>query len=120
MAKKDQSFPTWSFDEACASIQWTETSSITIEATTDKETSADLVLIGIFAKKDKDGPHVLADSAKAVDESIDGALSEILEENQMSFQGAAGTISPTYRHRAGGKVRVWHQCHFAEWPTVPY
>ena len=121
MSKMDQSFKTWSFDEPCTTMAWTEMSKATLTAT-DKgenwEEAADIVVVGVYApKKDEtkeeqgdddkeEEPTVtLEGAAKSLDEKLGGALSNLMLENAKAFQhGAeAGSMTPILRVFRDGK-----------------
>jgi leucyl aminopeptidase len=120
MSKMDQSFPTWSFDESCKTMAWTEmvSASLSMTTNTDKwEEDADLVLVGVFAPKqeedelEKDEEVTveveLSGKAKELDDKLGGALSCVISENAKSFKhGAkAGSTTPTLRLFSEGKLR---------------
>ena len=76
---------------------------------------ADLVLVGVMAppveeKDDVDAeddvpPMTLTGVAKQIDDSLDGALSALIEENAKTFKNgaSAGSTTPTLRVMAPGK-----------------
>ena len=49
--KKDQSFPTWSFDKPCTRMEWNDMVTATIRVTSDVASyqDSDLILVGIYA-----------------------------------------------------------------------
>jgi hypothetical protein len=49
-SKKDQSFPTWSFDKPCGSMEWNDLVTATLSASTNTTSyqASDLVLIGVY------------------------------------------------------------------------
>ena len=116
-SKKDQSFQTWSFDGPCPTMAWSEL----VDATLKMETSykdADLVIVGVMAPPveeedddddtDNDVPLLtLTGTAKEIDESLDGALSNLIEENNKAFKNGsgAGSTTPTLRVMSGGKTK---------------
>jgi leucyl aminopeptidase len=122
MSKMDQSFKTWSFDEPCTTMAWTEMSKATLTAT-DKgenwEEAADLVVVGVYAPKKDDTKEeeggdddkeeeptvTLEGAAKSLDEKLGGALSNLMLENAKAFQhGAeAGSMTPILRVFRDGK-----------------
>lgn len=118
-AKKDQSFPTWSFDKPCTSIEWNELAPVDLSITSEKNyQESDLVMVGVFAPtteeedddeatEEKSTPIELSGLAKEIDDSLGGALKELMEENSKAFKGGAqaGSTTPTLRVRgADGKV----------------
>ena len=114
-------FPTWSFDEHCHSMGWTELASPDMTATADlADDGADLVIVGVSApakendddddndddageKKDQP-PPVLTGRAKELDEELGGVLSEWMAENAKAFKNGAkaGDATPTLRLAAAG------------------
>lgn len=122
MSKMDQSFTTWSFDEACKTMEWTELAPGSLSFSTDTtnwEEGADLVVVGVFApkkdeeededesKKDEEPTVELTGGAKALDEKLEGALSDIMLENAKEFKhgATAGSTTPTLRIISGGKTQ---------------
>lgn len=121
MSKMDQSFKTWSYDEPCTTMAWTDFSKSTLSATDmtdDWEKDSDLVVVGVFAPKkdekedddedakEEEEPTVtLEGAAKALDEKLGGALSNAMLENAKAFQhGAeAGATTPAVRVFVEGK-----------------
>jgi hypothetical protein len=63
----NQSFPTWSFDKACASMEWTGMSgaTLTVESANTladiSGDSADLILIGVMAPAKADPTIAICD-----------------------------------------------------------
>lgn len=120
MSKKDQSFPTWSFDEPCASMAWSELVSASISVG-DSYEDADLVLVAVVAppkpddeeesdddEKDKNLPPLeLSGKAKEIDDSLGGALSDLIQENGKTFKNGAkaGSTTPTLRVLSEGKSK---------------
>lgn len=124
-SKMDQSFTTWSFDKPCQSMEWNQLVDATLSvASADKAAveGADLVMIGVYApakddededaeddKKEEEEPTVtLSGIAKEIDDSLGGALTELMLDNAKDFKhGAeAGSTTPTARViSADGKVR---------------
>ena len=120
MSKMDQSFKTWSFDEPCTTMAWTEVSKATL-TTADKvenwEETADLVVVGVYAPKkdeteeaddkeeDEEPTVTLEGAAKSLDEKLGGALSNLMVENAKAFKhGAdAGSMTPILRVFRDGK-----------------
>ncbi len=137
-SKKDQSFPSWSFDKACGSMEWNELVTATISTSTDTASyqETDLVLIGVYPppektagasdeeEKDKLAPPEihLVGFAKELDERLGGALTEVLTENHESFQHGAsvGSTTPTLRYASPtirhGKVRFYFK-QLARFPS---
>ncbi len=116
-SKKDQSFQTWSFDGPCPTMAWTELVDAKLKMETSYE-DADLVIVGVMAPPveeedddddtNKDVPLLtLTGTAKAIDESLDGALSNLIEENNKDFKNGsgAGSTTPTLRVMSGGKSK---------------
>jgi len=126
-SKMDQSFPTWSFDKHCATMEWNAVSEavLTVESADDlaaATASADLIMIGIQAppkaQEDSDAesddddddadadetPVTLTGMAAELDESLGGALSGFLQEHAKTFKGGAkmGAMTPTLRVVANG------------------
>lgn len=120
MSKKDQSFPTWSFDKPCTGMEWNTVVPATLTATSDmKYQDSDLIIVGIYAPTtttdeeddSEEGteppPVVLTGVAKEIDESLGGILSEVINDNAKSFKAGAnaGSMTPTVRVvNPGGKV----------------
>ena len=116
-SKKDQSFPTWSFDKPCTSMEWNELVPATLTATADMSSNSDLIIVGIYApasndEDDEDAPEapvVLQGAAKAIDETLGGILSEVINDNSKTFKAgaSAGSMTPTVRVATpGGKVSL--------------
>lgn len=125
-SKMDQSFKTWSFDEPCKTMAWTELSSATIVPAAKSDGwngDADLVIVGVFApKKDGDDDEeeetddkkeeeeeepatVLVAGAQEIDGELGGALTNLMVENAKEFKhGAkAGSKTPTLRLYTDGR-----------------
>lgn len=124
--KKDQTFPTWSFDEPCTSMEWStlveaELSLAPVESV-EKAMDADLVLVAIRAPpkpeeeeedeesddKDKDVPVVeLTGMAKSIEDAMGGALSDVIAENNKAFKNGAkaGATTPVARMAMDGKSK---------------
>ena len=125
---------TWTFDKPATSMEWTELPSLelgvsTSECEDDDVDSADLVIVGVHAdksssdeeeggddKEDGDGDGddhasaskvTLTGRAKALDESLAGALTQIMADNAKKFKGGAvaGTVTPTMRIPSNGRTR---------------
>eukprot|EP00522_Entomoneis_paludosa_P006074 CAMPEP_0172442352 /NCGR_PEP_ID=MMETSP1065-20121228/2809_1 /TAXON_ID=265537 /ORGANISM="Amphiprora paludosa, Strain CCMP125" /LENGTH=628 /DNA_ID=CAMNT_0013192189 /DNA_START=169 /DNA_END=2055 /DNA_ORIENTATION=- len=129
VSKKDQTFPTWSFDEPCASMEWS--SLISAEMTlapvesADKALEADLLVVGIMAPakpdeeeekdeeeedEDKEEPTVeLVGMAKELEDAMggDGILSGLIAENNKAFKNGAkaGSTTPVTRIVVGGQAK---------------
>ncbi|CAJ1904234.1 unnamed protein product [Cylindrotheca closterium] len=119
MSKMDQTFETWSFDEPCKTMSWTEISeaSLSVAGLSDNWDDSDLVLIGVFApkkeesdededdKKEEEPTVEISGEAKAYDEKMGGALSNLMIENFKAFKNgaSAGSVTPTLRVFADGK-----------------
>jgi len=128
-SKKDQSFPTWSFDKPCTRMEWNDMVTATIRVTSDVASyqDSDLILVGIYAPPTPDAatkgdgeedpdeaeakeppPVVLTGVAKEIDDSLGGILTEVIHDNAKTFKAGAkaGTMTPTVRVATpGGKVR---------------
>lgn len=120
-SKMDQSFPTWSFDKPCQSMEWNQLVEAGLSVgTADKAAveDADLVMIGVYApakddedddeeEKEEEEPTVsLNGLAKEIDDSLGGALTELMLDNAKAFKhgAGAGTTTPTARVISDGKV----------------
>lgn len=120
MSKMDQTFETWSFHEPCKTMAWTDISeaSLSVADLSDNWDDADLVVIGVFApkkeeseeddeddKKDEDSTAELHGEAKAYDEKLGGALSNLMIENFKAFKNgaSAGSVTPVLRVFKDGK-----------------
>mmetsp|Transcript_15552 Transcript_15552/g.34680 ORF Transcript_15552/g.34680 Transcript_15552/m.34680 type:complete len:649 (-) Transcript_15552:214-2160(-) len=116
--KKEAPFETWSFDAHCKAMEWTPLPSLTLTVSSEfAPLDADLVLVGVFApakedngddddedddKGDGDGeedPPVLTGEARALDEKLGGALTDLMAENAKAFKNGstAGSSTPTLR-----------------------
>jgi leucyl aminopeptidase len=132
-SKMNQSFPTWSFDKACASMEWTGMSgaTLTVESAdvsgTDADADADLIMIGVMAPAktaadndndvvdddsddegdDTEVPVTLTGMAAELDAEMGGALSAFLVENHKTFKGGAkmGSVTPTLRLVTPGSTK---------------
>lgn len=124
-AGKEPTFPTWSFDEPCQSMEWNSlidaSLAIKADATAD-DADADLVVIGIMAPpkdenddKDEDEedsddkeekPVVLSGVAADLDTVTGGALTAVLTENAKDFKMGAkmGSTTPIVRVASNGKT----------------
>jgi leucyl aminopeptidase len=97
-------FPTWTFDTACPSMEWTPlcAATCTLQAqTTVEDLTADLVIVGVDATLTTGGRFpFLAD----VDASLTGgALAQVWEEHEKALR-KPGAISPTIR--VGSKAKA--------------
>ena len=121
----DQSFPTWSYDKPCQTMEWTELVETTLSvAAADKAAveGSDLVMIGVYApakddeeddeeddkEDDKEPPTIaLTGMAADIDKDLGGALSELMADNDKDFKhgATAGSTTPTLRVIVDGKVR---------------
>eukprot|EP00543_Licmophora_paradoxa_P007360 CAMPEP_0202447576 /NCGR_PEP_ID=MMETSP1360-20130828/6333_1 /ASSEMBLY_ACC=CAM_ASM_000848 /TAXON_ID=515479 /ORGANISM="Licmophora paradoxa, Strain CCMP2313" /LENGTH=585 /DNA_ID=CAMNT_0049064733 /DNA_START=52 /DNA_END=1809 /DNA_ORIENTATION=+ len=109
-SKMDQSFPTWSFDKPCGSMDWSQLVSTTL-TTAESQGESDLILVGVYAPPVADGdekadvPIELSGAAKDIDEALGGALKELMEENAKTFKGGAktGGMTPTLRLAVPGE-----------------
>mmetsp|Transcript_14524 Transcript_14524/g.19872 ORF Transcript_14524/g.19872 Transcript_14524/m.19872 type:complete len:557 (-) Transcript_14524:162-1832(-) len=115
-------FTTWSYDEPCTEMAWTEpkpSSVLSISSEFSKD-ETDLIIIGVFApaapedasddagkKKETPKPEI-SGLAKSLDESLGGALSEVMEENYDAFKhgASAGSVTPTLRISAGDGTKA--------------
>jgi hypothetical protein len=112
MSQNKASFPSWTFDKPCTTIEWNELSSVSLSATTDISSLQDseLVVVGIFAplpaddddalEEGADPPVVsLTGKAKELDDSIGGILTEVINDNSKTFKAGAkaGAMTPTIR-----------------------
>ena len=125
ISKMNQSFETWSFDEPCRTMAWSPLSVADLAASgSDLESSwtddADLVFVGVFApisdgsdkevdeeKEEEVVEPTLEGATKAFDESLGGALSNLMIENFKEFKNGAtaGGTLPTLRTYVDGKVK---------------
>lgn len=120
MSKKDQSFPTWSFDKPCTGMEWNTMVPATLTATSDMSyQDSDLIIVGIYAPTTADDEEDDAEEAtepasveltgvaKEIDERVGGILTEVINDNAKSFKAGAkaGSMTPTVRVvNPGGKV----------------
>lgn len=124
MAEKgdNKPFTTWTFDNACTSMEMNELASVAFEMTdnVDLIDEADLIVVGIQgppanveedeeSKEDEIAPEpTLVGKAKELDEAFEGALSEVLVENYKAFKNGAkaGATTPSLRLvTAGAKAK---------------
>ena len=123
MAEKTP-FKTWTFDKACDTMEFNDVSSASITITDDLKTidDSDLVIIGVYGpKKDEDDEDdeeekkddeeipkpTLTGKAKDLDDLLEGALTDLMEENYKAFKhgAAAGTATPVLRIFSGDKTK---------------
>ena len=97
------SFPTWTFDQACQTMEWNSLhpSQLTITSTPPTD-STDLLILGITGTKDDDNENdapSLEGMALALNTALDGLLVHVMEENSKGFQkgGKVGASTPTVR-----------------------
>jgi hypothetical protein len=105
--KSEAPFPTWSFDGPCPSMEWSELSTASLVVQGDKEETEedfDLILVGIAAPKadsttDAEAtPVVLTGAARDIDQQLDGALTDLMQECVKTFKnGTLGATTPTLR-----------------------
>ena len=125
MSKDDKKkpFETWSFDSHCKSMEWSPLSEaeLIVSGEFDEGSDADLVIVGVAAPasddedEDEDSsddkeeePPVLTGAAKALDDKLGGALSDLMAENAKAFKNGAGvgSTTPTLRVAiAGSKAK---------------
>ena len=121
---KKKPFETWSFDSHCKSMEWSPLSEaeLVVSGEFDEGSDADLVIVGVAAPasddedEDEDSssddkeeePPVLTGAAKALDDKLGGALSDLMAENAKAFKNGAGvgSTTPTLRVAiAGSKAK---------------
>jgi leucyl aminopeptidase len=110
-------FPTWTFDEACKTMEWTPVCNATLSIQSDAtglEDDADFVLIGVptpikdentkaadAAEEDEEDADDDANKleldgvAKKIDEGLDSALSDLILESK--FKAKSGVTTSTLR-----------------------
>jgi len=118
MSKMNQSFETWSFDEACKKMAWSPISIAELSAADSDD--ADLTFVGVYApakeedaeEEDEDKEEevvapTLAGVTKELDDSLGGALSGLMVENFKDFKNGAtaGGTLPTFRTYEDGKAK---------------
>ena len=123
----DSPFTTWTFDKACESMDWSELSSAKALFSKDLSTleDSDLVILGVYApacddedeeNNDSDKEEVapiLEGKVKEIDESLGGALTDLMVENAKTFKAGAafGKTTPTLRMvTSDGSSKVSKQC----------
>eukprot|EP00560_Eucampia_antarctica_P007478 CAMPEP_0197827456 /NCGR_PEP_ID=MMETSP1437-20131217/4216_1 /TAXON_ID=49252 ORGANISM="Eucampia antarctica, Strain CCMP1452" /NCGR_SAMPLE_ID=MMETSP1437 /ASSEMBLY_ACC=CAM_ASM_001096 /LENGTH=618 /DNA_ID=CAMNT_0043428289 /DNA_START=71 /DNA_END=1927 /DNA_ORIENTATION=- len=119
---KDESFPTWTFDKPCSTMEWSEltSASMSITSSSDSLDEADLVIIGVTTpvsendddeeddenakekakEKEKNPPEpILSAKNKELDDTLGGVLGEIMIENYKAFKHGAsiGSMTPATR-----------------------
>ena len=125
-SKINQPFETWSFDEPCKAMAWTPMSAAELVASKSKldvnwNDDADLIFLGVFAPDrneteneedydDKDEDVVepaLVGAVKALDDTLGGALSDLMIENYEEFKNGAevGATLPTLRTQVSGVTK---------------
>uniref|UniRef100_A0A6U9ZZG5 Cytosol aminopeptidase domain-containing protein n=1 Tax=Pseudo-nitzschia australis TaxID=44445 RepID=A0A6U9ZZG5_9STRA len=123
-SKMNQSFETWSFDDSCKTMAWSPVSAVDLTASgsglDNWADDADLVFLGIFAppsdddekddEEDKEEETVeptLEGPAKDLDESLGGAISNLMIENFKDFKNGAeaGSTLPTLRVYQDSKAK---------------
>jgi len=85
------SFPTWSYENHCPSMEWNSLHNVTVTTTTNLQTTAtanQLILLGVHNK-------TLTGMAKTLDDDLKGALTDLLKLK--AFKGKAGMTTPTVR-----------------------
>ena len=114
MSKDDlKPFPTWTYDKPCEIMEWTElaSSTLTVTDSSDCLDEADLIIIGVTSppsekdgedneeeskEKDETPPEpVLSGKVKELDDTLGGALTEIMTENYKAFKHGATVASLT-------------------------
>ena len=109
-------FPTWTFDKACPTMEWTPLSaaSVTFTAKVTAEqlsSTTDLVILPIESagtedKESSPPPAELQDLAAHIDSTVTaGALTEVLQEHAKALAKRGGT-SPAVRVVSGGGLKT--------------
>lgn len=113
----NEPFKTWTFDKSCDTMEFNDVAAASISVSTDASSvdDSDLIILGVYGpkkddtddededSKDDDDDDVptptLSGKAKELDESMDGALSDLLMEHFKDFKhGAkAGGTTPVVR-----------------------
>lgn len=91
-------FKTWTFDDACDSMEWSPPSSLSLTVASSATAAlddTDLVVVGVFAPAAKDSSIVLEGTRKALDEKLGGALTELASEEEKAFKNGADVGSTT-------------------------
>ena len=103
----NQTFPTWTFDKACPSMEWTPLSSVSITLTanvTADQTLTDLIVLPVETPSGEDKELELQGLAAQIDSSlVSAALAGVLKEQAKPLAKRGGT-SPAVRVVADGKV----------------
>ena len=136
MADDKKPFNTWTFDEACQTMEFNRISASSMTLTDDISVidDSDLVVVGIYGppKKDDDEDEeekkndkdeevpepILSGKAKQLDEELGGALTEAMMENYKAFKhgGAADATTPTLRIvSSGSKVSTDKNMRSCPW-----
>lgn len=114
MTDDKTAFPSWTFDQACQTMEFNRISASSMTLTSDASVidDSDLVVVGIYGppKKDDDDDDkkvpepTLSGKAKQLDEELGGALTEAMMENYKAFKhgGAADATTPTLRIVSSG------------------
>lgn len=118
MADKEAPFKTWTFDDACDTMEFNDVSSASISITDDLASTddSDLVMFGIYGpeeKEDEKGDEeetpapILIGKAKEIDDLFEGALTDLLMENYKDFKhgSALGKVTPVLRIFSGSKTK---------------
>mmetsp|Transcript_29377 Transcript_29377/g.45031 ORF Transcript_29377/g.45031 Transcript_29377/m.45031 type:complete len:556 (+) Transcript_29377:26-1693(+) len=107
----ERPFQSWTFDEPCDTMEFSEVSTATLLSTTEENSAdeADLVIVGIVApkssedeeeeeSKDDENEEVdvtLTGAALKLDESLGGAITELMKESHKTFKNGAKAGSTT-------------------------
>jgi leucyl aminopeptidase len=101
-------FSTWTFDKACPSMDWTPLIPVELSLTAnvkEDQLTTDLVVLPVAAAAEEKGDLRLDGLTATVDESlVDGALSQVLEEQAKALAKAGGTSGAPIRVIANGKA----------------
>jgi len=127
-SKMNQSFETWSFDEPCKVMAWTPMSAVDMVASESKldvnwSDDAELIFLGVFAPESNETENeeeneskdeevvepTLVGAMKTLDETLGGALSNLMVENFKEFKNGAesGTTLPTLRTFVNGEAKKY-------------
>lgn len=119
-------FPTWTFENCCDNMERNRISNVAIqvsssssskESSTTKYDDADLILLGIHTRKTTNQDNnncckikntpILNGIAKAINETVGGAIQDFLIENSQMFEkGTVAICPPTLRVVSSGKVSL--------------
>lgn len=108
------SFPTWTFDNACQTMEWNELHASQLSISTnadDVNKSTDVLILGVIcspeATEEASTPSLMG-PVKEFDDALDGALTTALSENFKSFKNGAkvGASTPTLRLVGSGGAKV--------------